>query len=115
MSDNRRRNRNIGTVKQGHGQNNRMRILDQGLLHYTERLTEYKRFAHTINGHEFIFVVKKNRANCYHACSVADVASIHQDILNDQTIYLFNQDIGIFSDVFQQRFCYAALRARRCL
>ncbi|GHU29913.1 hypothetical protein AGMMS50256_15760 [Betaproteobacteria bacterium] len=74
MRDNRRRNRNIGTVKQGHGQNNRMRIPYSGLLDYTERLTEYKKITHVINGHEFIFVVEKTRANCYHACSVADVA-----------------------------------------
>jgi hypothetical protein len=74
MRDNRRRNRNIGTVKQGYGQNNRMRIPYNGLLNYTERLTEYKKITHVINGHEFIFIVEKTRADCYHACSVADVA-----------------------------------------
>jgi hypothetical protein len=74
MRDNRRRNRNIGTVKQGHGQNNRMCIPNSGPLYYTERLTEYKKITHVINGHEFIFIVEKTRADCYHACSVADVA-----------------------------------------
>jgi hypothetical protein len=74
MRDNRRRNRNIGTVKQGHGQNNRMCIPYGGPLDYTERLTEYKKITHVINGHEFIFIVEKTRADCYHACSVADVA-----------------------------------------
>ncbi|MDR2129423.1 MAG: hypothetical protein LBP52_10220 [Burkholderiaceae bacterium] len=78
MRDSRRRNRNIGTVKQGHGQNNRMCIPDylssKHWLHYTERLTDHKKFVHTIQGHEFVFVVEKTRADCYHACSVADVA-----------------------------------------
>ncbi|GHT84867.1 hypothetical protein AGMMS49960_04510 [Betaproteobacteria bacterium] len=51
-----------------------MRIPACGLLHYTERLTEYQKITHTINGHEFVFIVEKTRADYYHACSVADVA-----------------------------------------
>jgi hypothetical protein len=80
MRDNRRRNRNIGTAKQGHGQNNRMKIpwsfyFNTGDFRcYFERLTQYKKFTRLINGHEFIFVVEKTRADCRHACSVEDVA-----------------------------------------
>jgi hypothetical protein len=78
MRDNRRRNRNIGTARQGQGQNNWMRIpdhlSDRDRRWYTERLTQYEKSTHTINGHEFVFVVEKTRADAYHACSVADVA-----------------------------------------
>jgi hypothetical protein len=47
MRDNRRRNRNIGTAKQGHGQNNRMKIpwsfyFNTGDFRcYFERLTQF--------------------------------------------------------------------------
>jgi hypothetical protein len=79
MRDNRRRNRNIGTAKQGYGQNNRLCISDPGNLKgddrgFSERLTQYKKTSHTINGHEFIFIVEKVRPDCCHACTVADVA-----------------------------------------
>jgi hypothetical protein len=79
MRDNRRRNRNIGTVKQGHGQNNRLTISDPYFCNgdfrvYTERLTHYKKFSRTLNGHEFTFVVETPRADCCHACTVDDVA-----------------------------------------
>jgi hypothetical protein len=79
MRDNTRRNRNIVTVKQGHGQNNRLTISEPYFGSgddrvFTERLTHSKKFSRTINGHEFIFAVEKLRADCYHACTVDDVA-----------------------------------------
>ncbi|MDR3220433.1 MAG: hypothetical protein LBU46_00250 [Candidatus Accumulibacter sp.] len=79
MRNNTRRNRNIGTVKQGHGQNNRLTIPDPYFLNgnhrfFTERLTHYKRFSRTVNGYEFIFAVETPRADCRHACTVDDVA-----------------------------------------
>jgi hypothetical protein len=78
MRDNRRRNRNIGTAKQGHGQKNRMVIPDPffsagDLRGWWARLTQYRKFIRVINGHEFTFVVEKTRADCRHACSVEDV------------------------------------------
>ncbi|MDR3159251.1 MAG: hypothetical protein LBU11_09665 [Zoogloeaceae bacterium] len=85
MRDNRRRNRNIGTARQGHGQNNRMVIPDpfyytEGFRWYFERLTQYKKFTRLINGHEFTFVVEETRADCRHACSVEDVAYMLEHI-----------------------------------
>jgi hypothetical protein len=79
MRNNTRRNRNIGTVKQGYGQNNRLTIpdpyfLNGGYRDFTERLTHYKKFSRTINRHEFTFVMEKLRVDCYHACTVDDVA-----------------------------------------
>jgi hypothetical protein len=84
MRDNRRRNRNIGTAKQGHGQNNRMVIpwpfYPEDLRWYPERLTDYKKSTRVIHGHEFTFVVEKTRADSFHACSVEDVAFLLEHI-----------------------------------
>ena len=77
MRDNRRRNRNIGTVKQGHGQNNHLCIpghwSTDDYRNFTERLTQYKKIARIINEHEFTFVVEDTRTDCSHACTVEDV------------------------------------------
>jgi hypothetical protein len=79
MKDNTRRNRNIGTVKQGHGQDNRLTISKPyfwsgDYRHFTERLTHYEKFFRTANGRQFTFVVETPREDCYHACTVDDVA-----------------------------------------
>jgi len=77
MRDNTRRNRNIGTAKQGYGQNNRLQIprpyLYRDNRFFTERLVNYEKSFHIINGHRFIFVVESPRGDCYYPCSTGDV------------------------------------------
>jgi len=79
MRDSRRRNRNIGTEKQGHGQDNRLTIPEsythRDVRFFTERLTEgYSKVMRRINGHEFVFIIEKTSPGFLHACSVDDVA-----------------------------------------
>ncbi len=73
-----RRNRNIGTAKQGHGQNNKLTIPEPMSIprFFTERLDRYSKIKKVINDHEFIFVLEETREGCVHACSVNDVAEI---------------------------------------
>ncbi|MDR1935071.1 MAG: hypothetical protein LBS49_05755, partial [Candidatus Accumulibacter sp.] len=107
-----RRNRNIGTVKQGHGQNNRMRIAEPYFSvgdwrSHTERLTHYKKFVRAVQGHEFTFVVEKTRAGCCHACSIEDVVFMLEQIpaadYGDLRLIVFRQPKhkeGILSPVW---------------
>lgn len=70
-----RRNRNIGTSKQGHGQHNKLAIpnpYDDARLFY-ERLGAYDKEERIINGHPFLFVTEKNNDTFKHACSVSDL------------------------------------------
>lgn len=73
-----RRNRNIGTKKQGHGKDNALIIPFPiaVLKHFTERLGNYEKITKTINGHKFIFLIEETRQGSKHACSVADIAKI---------------------------------------
>ena len=77
-----RRNRNIGTAKQGFGQNNKLTIPQPcGVLKsFYERLVDYKKIKSVINGHEFLFVVEQTRTDCKHSCSVADIETIIEQI-----------------------------------
>lgn len=80
MRDNTRRNRNIGTAKQGHGQNNKMQIAEpmynSDYRSYFERLEKYKKETREINGHEFVFITEELRQGSYHSCSVEDVCEM---------------------------------------
>ena len=70
-----RRNRNIGTSKQGHGQDNRMKIRypkDDNKV-YFEELGNYTVEEHIIHDQNFQFVIEETRAGIEHACSVADL------------------------------------------
>ncbi|HEY8957591.1 hypothetical protein [Chitinophaga sp.] len=70
-----RRNRNIGTSKQGHGQQNRLTIpnpYDDPRLFY-ERLGAYDKEERNINGHTFLFITERNSRFLKHACSVNDL------------------------------------------
>jgi hypothetical protein len=70
-----RRNRNIGTAKQGHGRMNAMTI---PLVCNAERIwwenvgphTEVKR---SVGSHEITFLVEHTREDCVHACTVNDI------------------------------------------
>lgn len=75
-----RRNRNIGTAKQGYGLKNKMTIPDPSYADdyriYYERLGKYTKEFRTINGHKFCFVIEELNKNSFHACSVDDVAQM---------------------------------------
>lgn len=70
-----RRNRNIGTPKQGHGRQNKLTIpdpYDDARLFY-ERLGAYDKEERIINGHPFLFVTERNNQALKHACSLNDL------------------------------------------
>jgi hypothetical protein len=73
-----RRNKNIGTAKQGRGKDNRMVIPDRwsDLRMPAERLSSYTVVSRSIHGQDFPFVVEKTRKNAYHACTVDDLAVV---------------------------------------
>jgi hypothetical protein len=77
-----RRNRNIGSAKQGHGQSNRLIIPSPCTSSKTfyERLENYEKTEIKINGHDFLFIVEQTRQNCRHACSIADLTRVIENI-----------------------------------
>ncbi|RWO98606.1 MAG: hypothetical protein EOQ98_15500 [Mesorhizobium sp.] len=70
-----RRNRNIGTPKQGHGQNNRMIVprpwTSAGWC--VAQLNPGQMLRRTVNGRDVTLIVEKTSGGCVHACSVEDV------------------------------------------
>ncbi len=92
-----RRNRNIGTSKQGHGQNNKLTIPEPcGILKsFYERLVDYEKIKKIINGHEFLFIIEKTRDNSLHSCSVKDIETIIEQIpkkdYGDLKLIIFRQ------------------------
>lgn len=76
-----RRSRNIGTARQGHGQNNHLVIPWP-----TTHKAFYARFGPTtrqdlvINGHVFSFLTETPRVGWQHCCSVADIARLIEHI-----------------------------------
>ncbi|HEY0651002.1 hypothetical protein [Phenylobacterium sp.] len=73
-----RRNRNIGTAKQGHGQDNRLVIpeLVNCSRRWTERLGRHQQIQRVVGGREIIFIVEETSGGCFHACSVDDVRHV---------------------------------------
>jgi len=73
-----RRNRNIGTSKQGHGQNNKLVIpwVASAMKSFDERLGNYTKDYRTVNGNRFEFVIEETRVDSKHACTVDDIAEI---------------------------------------
>lgn len=73
-----RRNRNIGTVRQGHGQNNRLVIPEpvRARLTWKERLGAHRHLAADVNGKAVQFFVEETNGGCIHACSVEDVVRL---------------------------------------
>lgn len=82
MINNTRRNKNIGTAKQGHGQNNKLTIAEpySTSKYFYERLNEYTKTKRIIKGHEFVFIIEKTRDNSIHSCSIKDVQTIIEQI-----------------------------------
>ena len=77
-----RRNRNIGTAKQGYSQDNKLVVPHPAveMKSFYERLGEYKTIEKIINGHKFRFVVEKTRQNSFHACTIEDIEQILNQI-----------------------------------
>jgi hypothetical protein len=75
-----RRNRNIGTSKSGHGQNNRLviSICDPEAVYSYESLASYGAISRKVNRRQITFLVEKTRADSYHACTVDDIAHLLQ-------------------------------------
>jgi hypothetical protein len=70
-----RRNRNIGTAKSGHGQDNRMVIprVAHGEHDFWERIEKAGLVSRTICGKPVKFFVQPTLRDCVHACTVDDV------------------------------------------
>ncbi|MEO6851982.1 MAG: hypothetical protein ABI203_10490, partial [Mucilaginibacter sp.] len=77
-----RRNKNIGTPKQGHGRSNKLTIPYPCVISksFYERLDRYEKIEKEINGHTFTFVVEETRESSKHACSVMDIEQIIKNI-----------------------------------
>jgi len=73
-----RRNKNFGTAKQGHGQDNSLVIPYPAveMKSFYERLKNYKVIVRVINGHEFKFIIESTRENSFHACTIDDIEII---------------------------------------
>lgn len=75
-----RRNRNIGTVKHGHGQDNRLvlpvRLLSKSGVYHYENLKNYKTVLRDAWGYRINFLVEETRKDCWHACTVDDIMNV---------------------------------------
>jgi hypothetical protein len=77
-----RRNRNIGTAKQGHGQNNQF-VVPQSW--HTDRLAnqtlgKFQKIESNLAGRKLTFLIEETNGGCQHPCSVADVYQIFKHI-----------------------------------
>lgn len=70
-----RRNRNIGTAKQGLGQANRMKIPSEwdGKRWYFERMDDAIAIERKINGHRITFLVQPTASGFLHPCTIGDL------------------------------------------
>ena len=77
-----RRSRNIGTSKQGHGQNNKLVIptVCSDERRWAEQLGSYSLFQRSVDGREVIFIVEETTEGCSHACSVEDIRHVLANI-----------------------------------
>jgi hypothetical protein len=77
-----RRNRNIGTARQGHGQDNRMVVprLSRAQGSLTAVLAPARIEWRGVAGRDLCFVVEETSGGCSHACTVADVVALLRHI-----------------------------------
>ncbi|WP_179044366.1 hypothetical protein [Sphingobium lactosutens] len=70
-----RRNRNIGTPKQGHGTNNRMVVpkLSGFQRDCTVQIGAHIKLEREVNGRKTTFIVEEPHGGCAHACTVEDL------------------------------------------
>lgn len=77
-----RRNRNIGTAKQGHGRNNCLVIPDiclRGRI-WAEQLNPHQQIQRVIGGRHVVFIVEETNSGCTHACTVEDIRYILEHV-----------------------------------
>ena len=77
-----RRNRNIGTPKSGHGQDNRMTVPEvaHGDHVFWERIDSATEVSRTVSGRVLRFFIQPTRADCIHACTVDDIARLMSNV-----------------------------------
>jgi hypothetical protein len=76
-----RRNRNIGTARQGHGQDNRLVIpTPRGLISPIERVGAHANQRWRVGNGEIRFVVEELRDNWMHPCTIADVIRLLEHV-----------------------------------
>ncbi len=82
--NNTRRNRNIGTAKQGHGQNNKFEIpthdYPNGVVFHFEDLKNYRSVERVVNSYSITFLIEETRDDCVHACTIDDIAHVLQNV-----------------------------------
>lgn len=73
-----RRNRNIGTARQGHGQDNHLVIPTdwRDTRSFWERLARFRVVTRPVHGRNLPFVVETTRPDCVYACTVEDLARL---------------------------------------
>src|SRR6478752_2086687 len=73
-----RRNRNIGTPKQGHGQDNELVIPNPSADHrsYVERLRTPREYAFLVHGSRRVALVEEPGQGCVYGCTVLDLAKL---------------------------------------
>lgn len=91
-----RRNRNIGTAKQGHSQDNALVIPSRADgPHWLERIGDYSSEQRTVSGRTIRFVVESTSIGFVHPCSVSDVVHMLQLLPADDWV-------GLDTFVFRQ-------------
>lgn len=73
-----RRNRNIGTAKRGHGQDNRHSIPTHTYASrsWKETLHTHQQFWCPVGDREVCFIIEENARGCVHACTVDDIRHV---------------------------------------
>jgi hypothetical protein len=73
-----RRNRNIGTAKSGHGQDNRQTIPEvaHGENLFWERIDGARQVIRNISGRSLRFFVQPTRSDCVYACTIDDIVRV---------------------------------------
>jgi len=77
-----RRSRNIGTAKQGHGQNNKLVVPESWHTDtYTQQtIGKFEKVEKHLAGRRLTFFVEENSGGCVHACSISDVCEIFKNL-----------------------------------
>jgi len=76
-----RRNRNIGTARQGHGQDNRMAVPNpSGLVSPIERIGPHNSGRWRVGSGEVRFLVETPRENWLHPCTIGDVIRMLEQV-----------------------------------
>jgi hypothetical protein len=82
--NNTRRSRNIGTAKQGYGQNNKFEIPSHFSYRepkvYFEDLENYRSVGRIIKGYLIAFLIEETSKDCVHACTVDDITHVLQNV-----------------------------------